>query len=56
MADLIISKSGTKAAAKDVNVSSDFYQALDKEVRALIMKAVTRAKSNGRKTLRPGDL
>jgi len=56
MADLIISKSGTKAAAKGVNVSGDFYSALDKEVRAHIAKAVSRAKGNGRKTLRPVDL
>ncbi len=56
MADLLISKSGTKAAAKGVNVSSDFYGALDKEVRGLIAKATSRAKGNGRKTLRPVDL
>lgn len=56
MADLIISKTGTKAAAKGVNVGSDFYKALDKEVRGLIAKAVARAKSNGRKTIRTGDL
>ena len=56
MADLLISKSGTKAAAKGVNVASDFYKALDKEVRALIAKAIGRCKGNGRKTLRPSDL
>ncbi|MBI4051640.1 MAG: DUF1931 domain-containing protein [Elusimicrobia bacterium] len=56
MAELLISKSGTKKAAKGSNVSGDFYKALDKEVRDLISKAVSRAKSNGRKTVRPGDL
>ena len=53
--DLIISKSRTKAAA-GINVSGDFYGALDGVVRELISSAETRAKDNGRKTLRPYDL
>jgi hypothetical protein len=53
---LIISKSRTKAAVKDCNVSSDFYEALDGVVRDMIAKAEDRAKGNGRKTLRPYDL
>ncbi|MFT5199714.1 MAG: hypothetical protein ACI87O_002385 [Planctomycetota bacterium] len=53
--DLIISKSRTKAAA-GINVSGDFYSALDEAVRALIAKAEGRAESNGRRTLRPQDL
>jgi histone H3/H4 len=56
MSDLIISKSGTKAAAKGVHIAGDFYKALDKEVRAVIARAVARAKGNGRKTVRPTDL
>ncbi|MBI4376241.1 MAG: DUF1931 domain-containing protein [Elusimicrobia bacterium] len=56
MAELIVSKSGTKKAVKGCNVSGDFYKALDKEVRDIINRAVSRAKSNGRKTVRPGDL
>ncbi|MBI4055242.1 MAG: DUF1931 domain-containing protein [Elusimicrobia bacterium] len=56
MADLIISKSGTKHSAKDFNVSADFYGALDKKVKVLIGEAVSRAKSNGRRTIRPQDL
>ncbi len=54
--DLIISKSRTKAAVKKCNVSSDFYPALDKAVRTMIMTAETRATGNKRKTLRPQDL
>ena len=53
--DLIISKSRTKAAAK-INVSGDFYSALDGVVRNMISSAEKRAKDNGRKTLRPHDL
>jgi len=53
--DLIISKSRTKAASK-INVSGDFYSALDSTVRGLIKGAEARAVNNGRKTLRPHDL
>ena len=53
--DLIISKSRTKAAAS-INVSGDFYTALDGHVRAIISEAEKRAEENGRKTLRPYDL
>jgi hypothetical protein len=54
--DLIISKSRTKAAVKKVNVSGDFYGALDKAVRDLLKTAEERALGNKRKTLRPVDL
>ena len=54
--DLIISKSRTKAAVKNCNVSSDFYGALDATVRGMIAGAEKRATANGRKTLRPQDL
>lgn len=53
--DLIISKSRTKATA-GINVSGEFYQALDDAVRQLITNAERRAVDNGRKTLRPYDL
>ena len=53
--DLIISKSRTKAAAS-INVSGDFYIALDEAVRGLIAGAEARAASNNRRTLRPHDL
>ena len=53
--ELIISKSRTKAAA-GINVSGDFYHALDGAVREMISSAERRAEDNGRKTLRPYDL
>ena len=53
--DMIISKSRTKAAA-GINVSGEFYEALDGAVRNLIAGAEQRAVDNGRKTLRPYDL
>ena len=53
--DLIISKSRTKAAA-GINVSGDFYGALDEAVRNLIASAEARANNNNRRTLRPHDL
>jgi hypothetical protein len=54
--DLIISKSRTKAAVRNCNVSGDFYGALDAYVRNAIKGAEARASQNGRKTLRPQDL
>jgi hypothetical protein len=54
-ADLIISKSRTKSAA-GINVSGEFYSALDGAVREMINNAEQRAIDNGRKTLRPYDL
>lgn len=54
--DLIISKSRTKAAAQQCNVSSEFYGALDKAVRDLISAAERRAIANSRKTIKPQDL
>lgn len=53
--DLIISKARTKAAA-GINVSGEFYGALNDAVLALIAGAEARAESNGRRTLRPHDL
>jgi histone H3/H4 len=53
--ELIISKSRTKNAAA-INVSGEFYGALDAAVREIIAGAEARAMSNGRKTLRPHDL
>ena len=53
--DMIISKSRTKAAAT-INVSGEFYGALDSAVREMISSAEQRAVNNGRKTLRPHDL
>lgn len=54
--EMIISKSRTKNAVQNCNVSSDFYAALDGYVRCAIKNAEARATANGRKTLRPQDL
>ncbi len=40
----------------EMNCAGDFCDALDKKVEALVNDAVARAKSNDRKTVRPGDL
>ncbi|MCP4005613.1 MAG: DUF1931 domain-containing protein [bacterium] len=53
---MIISKSRVKAAVKKCNVGSEFYGALEDEVRQLIKTAEERAIGNGRKTLRPYDV
>jgi histone H3/H4 len=55
MADLIV-KAAVKDALADHNVSSDFYDALDEEVKALIDDAAERAAANDRKTVQPRDL
>ena len=54
--DMIISKTRTKKAVEECNVSSDFYAALNEYVVSAISAAEGGAKSNGRKTLRPQDL
>ena len=54
--ELIISKSRTKAAVKKCNVGGEFYGALDKAVRQMLVQAEARAIGNKRKTLRPQDL
>ncbi len=53
---MIISKTKTKEAVKNCNVSGEFYEALDKKVYELIAAAEKRAMENGRKTVRPCDL
>jgi hypothetical protein len=41
---------------KEMRTSDEFIQALSDSVRAAVEKAVSRAKENGRSTLRPADL
>lgn len=55
MSDLI-TKSAVKEALEDMNVSSDFYNALGEEVEELIDDASRRADANDRKTVQPRDL
>ena len=55
MADLIV-KAAVKEALDDMNVASDFYDALDVEVEELLEDAARRAEENDRKTVQPRDL
>jgi histone H3/H4 len=55
MADLIV-KNSVKEALDDMNVSRDFYDALDEEVEDLLDDARRRAQANDRKTVQPRDL
>ena len=52
----LVVKSKIKESVKDMNVSSEFAEALDKQVASLIEKAVERAKANNRKTVYAKDL
>ena len=47
-----------KEAARDadIRVAGDFAEAFNTEVNQVLTRAIDRAKSNGRATLRPGDL
>ena len=53
---MIISKARVKAAVKKCNVGSEFYGALEGQVRDLISRAEERALGNKRKTLRAADV
>jgi len=55
MADLIV-KAAVKEALDEMNVASDFYDALDDDVAELLDDAARRAQENDRKTVQPRDL
>jgi len=55
MAELVV-KAAVKEALSDMNVASDFYEALDEEVDELLADAARRAEENDRKTVQPRDL
>jgi histone H3/H4 len=48
-------KEEVKKVGKDMRCPGDTIEALDKVVKAMLAKAVERAKGNGRKTLRGWD-
>jgi len=54
--NVLIVKNAVKEAAGDKNVSADFYEKLDEEVKSIIGRAVERAEANGRKTVQARDL
>jgi predicted lactoylglutathione lyase len=41
---------------KEMRTSDEFITALSEHVREAVLKAISRAKENGRSTLRPADL
>ena len=49
-------KSAVKDELSEMNVSSDFYDALDENVSDLLENAARRAEDNDRKTVQPRDL
>ena len=54
---LVVASSVKEAIKKsEMNCAGDFCDALDKKIEALINDAAARAKSNDRKTVRPGDM
>lgn len=53
--DLIV-KSAVKDELSEMNVSGDFYDALDEDVSELLEDAARRAEGNDRKTVQPRDL
>lgn len=55
MADLIV-KAAIKDELSDMNVSADFYDALDEEVSEVLADAARRASDNDRKTVQARDL
>lgn len=56
MSDSLVVRSRIKEIAKDMNVASDFSDALSKKVEELIADAIRRAKENKRSTIQPRDL
>ena len=54
----LVVKSAVKShiAKSKMRVSGDFWKALDGALEGVLKAAVTRAKDNGRKTLRAADL
>jgi len=52
----IVVKSKIKKVIKDLRVSADLAEALNKKVEEILKKAVERAKANHRTTVMPQDL
>ncbi len=53
---VVASKVREAVRSQDIRMSSDFVGAMNDEVNDLIVRAVARAKSNNRGTVRPGDI
>ncbi len=55
MVDIVV-KAKIKELSSGYNVASDFPDELDTQVKAMIQKAISRAKANGRRTVMAKDL
>ncbi|MBS3172197.1 NFYB/HAP3 family transcription factor subunit [Candidatus Woesearchaeota archaeon] len=53
---MLVVKSKIKEIVKDLNVSGDFAEALEKKAEHLIHEACERCKANGRRTVQARDL
>ncbi len=53
---VVASKVKELVKKEEMNMSSDFAEALSKKIEELVAAAVKRAKGNGRKTVRAIDL
>lgn len=56
MSYVVTSKVKALIKKHKMNTAGDFVKGLDKELENLVSKAAGRAKANGRKTVRAGDL
>ena len=52
----LVVRSAVRTRLKGMRASGDFFKALDKHLADELVKAIARARANGRKTLRPEDL
>ena len=55
MGSLVV-RSKVKQVVKGWRFSGDFFAALDKKVTEIVKDAGSRAKANGRATIRPADI
>ena len=52
----LVTKTQIKSVVGDINISEEFYPALNQTVEKIIKKALERAKANNRRTLMARDL
>ena len=56
MSLVVTSKIKEHIKKSKMNTAGDFVEALDKQIVCILDSAINRAKSNGRKTVRAGDV
>jgi histone H3/H4 len=56
MDEHLVVRTTIKELAGTMSVAKDFPSALDAKVKEMILKAVSRAKDNGRTTIMPRDI